>query len=67
MAYTSADLIVIERAIVRGETTVQFADRMVVYKSTTDLLRAKAEIIAGLAAATRKRQSLGVADKGFRS
>jgi len=65
MAYTKSDLEAIERAIARGESTVQFGDRMVVYRSMTDLMRAKAEIVAALG--SRTRQTLGVSDKGFRS
>lgn len=66
MAYTTSDLTTIERAIARGETTVQFSDRMVVYRSMDQLLKAKAEIISALGQATRSRMTLGVSDKGFR-
>lgn len=65
MAYTQSDLTAIERAIASGTTTVQFQDRMVVYRSMSELMKTKAEIVASLTA--RKRMTLGVADKGFRS
>jgi len=63
MAYTQSDLDASERAIARGESTVQFGDRMVVYRSMTDLLRAKNEIVAALSA--RTKTSIGTGSKGL--
>lgn len=63
MAFTQTDLDVIEAAIAKGEQTVQFADRTVTYRSVDQLLKARAEIVAALT--TRKRQVLGVSNKGF--
>ena len=63
MAYTSADLIVIERAIVRGETTVQFADRMVSYKSTSALLEAEQRIVEYLTGRRRGRIRTAIAKR----
>jgi hypothetical protein len=61
--FTDADLIVIRRAIASGERSVQFADRMVVYRSMQELREAEARIVAALTA--RPRQSLAYANKGF--
>lgn len=63
MAWTQADLTTIEAAIAKGEQTVQFADRTVTYRSIDALLKARAIIVAELT--TRKRQTLGVANKGL--
>ena len=63
MAYTSADLTAIQTAIAKGEQTVQFADRTVTYRSISELLEAEKRISGSLA--SRPRQSLGYAEKGF--
>jgi hypothetical protein len=63
MALTADDLVVIDRAIAMGEQTVVFADRSVTYRSISDLLKARAIIVAALAG--RNRQTLGYSDKGF--
>jgi hypothetical protein len=68
--YTEADLIVIRRAISRGERTVQYANRMVQYRSMEELIQAENRISQSLAAATppatpRSKQSLIVSSKGF--
>lgn len=64
MAYTSTDLDAIRAAIASGERTVQFADRSVTYRSMAELFQAEARIAAALAA-TRDKQSFGVATKGL--
>lgn len=58
MAYTQADLDAIRAAIVRGEKSVQFADRLVVYRSLEEL-RAAENIVAN-AVDPRPKQTLGV-------
>jgi len=69
--YTDADLIAIRRAISKGERSVQFADRMVTYRSIDELLQAEARIAGSLATTTttttprRARQSLITTTKGF--
>lgn len=69
--YTDADLIAIRRAISRGERSVQFADRMVQYRSIEELLQAEARIAGSLSVTTtttttrRARQSLITSTKGF--
>lgn len=50
MAYTTTQLAAIEAAIATGELTVSVDGRSVTYRSTGDLLKAKREIEAGLAA-----------------
>ena len=63
MAYTSTDLAAVQTAIAKGEKTVQFADRLVTYRSMDELLAAETRIAGALA--SRPRQSLGYAEKGF--
>lgn len=63
MAFSTADLTAIERAIALGEQTVQFQDRTVTYRSISDLLEARAVIIAALNGSGRTRYA--VANKGF--
>jgi hypothetical protein len=53
-SFTQADLDAIRAAIARGEKSVTFADRTVVYRDTRDLLEAEARIAAALATG-RKR------------
>ena len=66
MAFTQSDLDLVNAAIARGEMMVVFRDRTVQYRSVTELLRARAAIIADLAAVTGvKRMTLGVSDKGL--
>lgn len=68
--YTDDDLIAIRRAISKGERSVQFADRMVTYRSAEELLKLEARIAQSITATTttttpRSKQSLIVASKGF--
>lgn len=63
MAFTTADLEAVQRAIAKGEKTVQFSDRATTYRSMEELMKAEAHIAAQLSG--RSRQSLGVATKGF--
>lgn len=68
MAYTQSDLDAVRAAIARGERSVQYSDRSVTYRSMDELLRAEERIANALAEAaseTRKKQSFGVASKGF--
>lgn len=65
MAFTSADLIAVQRAIAKGELEVEFSDRRVRYRSIDDLLKAEAHITAALQTVGRQKQSKLVADKGF--
>lgn len=64
MAYTQSDLAAIQRAIAKGERSVQFADRSVTYRSMEELLQAERRIADALNP-TRPRQYRGVGDKGF--
>lgn len=63
--YTEADLIAIRRAIAKGERSVQFADRMVTYRSIEELLQAESRITQTLRTTNRPKQSLTVTRKGF--
>lgn len=63
MAFTQADLDAINAAIVRGEKSVQFADRLVVYRSLDELVKAKGIVEQELGG--RPRQSLGRTKTGF--
>ncbi|MDR2365424.1 MAG: hypothetical protein LBD68_06155 [Zoogloeaceae bacterium] len=68
MAFTTNDLVVIERAIAAGELTVRFADRTITYRSMSELLRARELILADLAAQRPRRARvtrLYQAGKGF--
>lgn len=52
MAFTQADLDAINRVIAAGELTVRFADgKMITYRSTDDLMRARSTIKGELEAA----------------
>ncbi|MDR0672741.1 MAG: hypothetical protein LBF93_03560 [Zoogloeaceae bacterium] len=51
MAFSTQDMIVIERAIATGELSVRFADRLVQYRSMAELLKARDVILAELQAA----------------
>ena len=50
MAFSTQDMIVIERAIATGELSVRFADRLVQYRMA-ELLKARDVILAELQAA----------------
>jgi len=63
MAFTNADVVALERALVRGELSVTFSDRTTMFKATGEIIKALQYIKAQLA--TRPTQSLGVATKGF--
>jgi len=70
MAFTTADLAVVERAIARGETEVRFADRTVRYRSIEELLSARDAIKTDIARsqsaqAGSRRIKLYHAGKGF--
>lgn len=52
MAFTSADLDAVDRAIASGELTVRTNDRMVTYRSMQELCEARAAIVSALAAAS---------------
>jgi hypothetical protein len=61
-----ASIAKLETALARGEMRVQFADRLVEYKSTSAILDAIAYLRSQvLALSGRGRQSFGVAVKGF--
>ena len=51
MAFTSADIDAVDRAIASGELTVRTNDRMVTYRSMQELREARAAIVAAIAAA----------------
>jgi len=67
MAYTEADLAAVRTALLRGERSVQFADRSVTYRSVEELQAVEAAILRELsqAARTRSKQTLLVASTGF--
>jgi hypothetical protein len=65
VAFTQQDLEAVEHAIARGERVVQFADRSVTYRSIQELQIAQEMISAQLNQATRKKQFLGVGNKGY--
>lgn len=50
MAYTSADLEAIDRAISSGEFTVKTQDRLVTYRTIDELMQARAHIASALSA-----------------
>ena len=52
MAFPSADLDAVDRAIASGELTVRSNDRMVTYRSMDELTAARAAISSALAAAS---------------
>ena len=63
VAFTLENLAAIRSAMVRGELTVQFADRAVTYRSAAELVKLEERIIRSLSG--RPKQSLIVAGKGF--
>lgn len=70
MALTLAQLQVnrdaIDSAIGKGELSVTFSDRTVMYRSVTELRRARDIIDSDISKlAGRAKQSLGVGSKGF--
>ncbi len=67
MAFTDADLAAVRAALLRGERTVQFADRSVTYRSVEELLQVEQRILHEISPSTvtRSKQTLGVASKGF--
>jgi len=52
VAWTSTDITAIENAIASGELTVQYQDRRIVYRSLSELLRARDVIQAAINAAS---------------
>lgn len=52
MAYTTADLEAVEKALARGETEVSYGDRTVKYRSVQDLQKVRRAIKAELAEAS---------------
>jgi hypothetical protein len=52
--YTQAQLDAIRAAIAKGEKSVTFADRTVVYRSMDELLKAEARIAAAVAATPKQ-------------
>ena len=67
MAFSQSDLDAIRTAIARGERVVQFADRMVTYRTMDELFAAEERIARALTAGTTttSKQSIGVASKGL--
>ena len=70
MAWTADDLIVLEKAIATGATSVQYADKSVDYMSLTDMLRVRQMIrdelgLNGTDAANNGRR-YGSFDKGLK-
>ena len=63
MAFTLAEIAALRSAITRGEKTVTFADRSVTYRSIAELIEALR--LAEAENATRPKQSLAYAEKGF--
>lgn len=54
MAFTTADVDALDRAISSGELTVRTNDRLVTYRSIDELIVARDRISAELAAATTR-------------
>ena len=48
MAFTTADLERIDRAIAKGELEVEYQDRKVRYRSIPELIAARTEVIKGI-------------------
>lgn len=72
VAYTQveieAKLLAIETALARGELRVDFADRSVTYRSTTELKSAAdyfKRLLTQVVPPTRSRQTIAVASKGL--
>jgi len=51
MAFTSADIDALDRAIASGELIVRMGERMVTYRSLDELLKARDAILSQIAAA----------------
>lgn len=66
LAQLQANRDAIDTTIARGELSVTFADRTVMYRSVLDLKRARDIIDGDIAAlAGKSRQTLVVASKGY--
>lgn len=50
MAFVQADLDAVDRAIASGELSVRTNDRAITYRSMSELIEARATIVAALAA-----------------
>lgn len=55
MAYTTADLDALDKAIASSTLEVQYADRRVKYRSMTELLQARQHVAAQIAATSGRR------------
>lgn len=55
MAYTTADLEALDKAIAGSTLEVRFADRSVKYRSMTELLQARQHVAAQIAVAAGRR------------
>jgi hypothetical protein len=65
VAFSTADLDAVRRAIAKGELEVEFSDRRVRYRSIDELLQAEARITQALTTTNRQKQSRLYACKGF--
>lgn len=66
MAYTSTDLTTIRTAILRGQRSVQFADRAVTYNSIEEMRAVEQDILRELqTSSSRPKQTRLVASSGF--
>lgn len=70
MAYTNEQLIALEVALAKGERSVSFADRTVVYRSVDEMLQAMREIKRGILTTSNPptpiiRTILATTTKGF--
>lgn len=66
MAFTQTDLDAVNTALLRGEKSVQFADRSVTYRSVDEILKVKEQITSELGRTNRRRrQFLGYSSKGL--
>ncbi len=68
MAFTQADADSLKTAIAKGERSVTFADRTVVYRSVSEMREALTMIEAEMARSSspaRPRQWAGYSKKGF--
>lgn len=63
-AFTQNDLAAVRAALLKGERTVQFADRSVTYRSVDEILQVEQRILSELTS-NRHKQFIGVAGKGL--
>ena len=65
MAYSSDDLTVVRAALLKGERRVEYADRVVEYRSITELKIVEQDILREMQSGSGRRQTKIIGSKGL--